>query len=117
MASKAAAPGRYYPLSPHIDTSRVFRRGKRSTCLLKSNRLVIRAEGVTVVFERKFTFDAAQIPTKGDRDTFLPEAGATEVLGIRENTFGPADLELTPGSRILMIPFARTCARWVLFGF
>jgi RNA polymerase primary sigma factor len=50
-----------------------------------------------VVFERKFTFDAAQIPTRGDRDTFLPEAGASEVLGIRENTFGPADLELTPG--------------------
>ncbi len=50
-----------------------------------------------MVFERKFTFDAPQIPTRGDRDTFLPEAGATEVLGIRESTFGPADLELTPG--------------------
>jgi RNA polymerase primary sigma factor len=80
-----------------MDTSRVFRRCGRSICLLKSNRLVIGAKGVTVLFERKLTLDGAQIPTRGDRETLLPEAGAAEVLDIRESTFGHADLELTPG--------------------
>ncbi len=50
-----------------------------------------------MLFERKLTSDGAQIPTRGDRETFLPEAGGAEVLDIRESTFGHADLELTPG--------------------
>jgi RNA polymerase primary sigma factor len=59
--------------------------------------LVIKAKGVTVVFEMKLTSNVGQIPTGEDRGTFLPEAGATEVLDNRGGTFGEGDLELTPG--------------------
>jgi len=49
-----------------------------------------------LVFDRSLTSDGAQIPIIGDRDSFLPEAGAVQVSEIRKG-IGDVDLELSPG--------------------